>query len=179
LLAHTLPGRHHDENKAGDTEPLDGSLQASKWFIGILEATDLKQLATFDLPRYIAEWELAEAFLRQDSSPTVLSEALSMPDFYDIAFFKILMAETIRRVAKKGHIYALSAFVMGVKIGDLEVSKFALGYMSDLPDPDEFDLPMTEAIGLPAFRILIQAYCSANKCESVQYKALIEYIEFH
>jgi hypothetical protein len=109
----------------------------------------------------------------------MLSEALSMSDFYDIAFFKILMVETIRRVAKKGHIYALSAFVMGVKIGDLEVSNFALGYMSNLPDPDEFDLPMTEAIGLPAFRILIQAYCSANKCESVQYKALIEYIEFH
>lgn len=156
---------------------LNGSLQASKWFIGILEATDLKQLAAFDLPRYTAEWELAEAFLRQDSSPSVLSEALSMSDFYDIAFFKNLMIETIRQVAKNGYIYALSAFVMGVKIGDLEVTNFALGYMSDLPDPDDFDLPMTEAIGLPAFRILIRAYCLANTCTRVQPKDLIEHID--
>ena len=141
-----------DQNKddvntgQGPTIELNGSFRASKIFIGILEGTDVNDLAAFP-----DRWgELVTSFRQQEASPAVFRETLVMADFYGIHLYERLMAETLMQISRKGRLYALTAFVVAVEINNDSLAKMAVIQMDSLADMRYLGLPLAKEIGILA-----------------------------
>lgn len=169
-----------DDRESPDPDiELNGSLRASKWFIGILEGKDIEDMATFNQLKHA---KLAQRFLEQDSSPATLLEALQMAEFYGVPQFqRFLFNETLPAINKKGSIYALASFVVAMRVRKLDLAKCALEHVQSIQYPEDFDLEMAEAMGLEVWKRLVKARCtyltSSPSHAIYGYAALARHIE--
>lgn len=142
-------------DKEGLSIELNGSLRASKLFIGILEGSDVDDLAAFPDPSHV---DLASSFRQQEASPALFMETLVMADFYSIQLYKRLMAETLMQISRKDPLYVLTAFVVAVKVNNASLARMAVVEMGDLSDMRYLGLPLAKEIGVEAYWQLSQAF---------------------
>jgi hypothetical protein len=158
----------------GPTIELNGSFRASKIFIGILEGTDVNDLAAFpDL-----YGELATSFRQQEASPAVFRETLVMADFYGIHLYERLMAETLMQISRKGHLYALTAFVVAVEINNDSLAKMAVIQMDNLSDMRYLGLPLAKEMGVEAYWQLTRAFVDCMGRPSIGCGSLADKVRF-
>lgn len=159
---------HYAKDNGETQDPsieFNGSLEASRFFIGTLEGECIGFTYSFDKGCPQGK-DLVQRFLDQDTAPSILLEALQMADFYNIRQFKrFLCSETLPDLISMKHIYALSAFVVAMKVRRSDLAKSALEGIptGTIPAPEDFGADMIEAVGRDVWECLIKARCNYLK----------------
>ena len=105
--------------------------------------------------------EIAIQFRTQNAHPNGFYEALDLANFYDIPCFHRLLIVTLMQVARQGWLYALTAFVIAVKMTDESLAEFAMQRFGNLPKVDKLDKDVAVEIGVDAYREMARAYFSS------------------